>query len=253
MPTNYGYFYRMNTSAFLFDLNGTMIDDMYYHIKAWHGIMNRLGAEISLEKMKEECYGKNEELLERIFPGRFNQTEKLQLGTEKETKYRADYKAELRLLPGLQTFLEKAKWEGIKMVIGSAAIMDNIDFVLDGLNIRHYFYAIVSADHVEQSKPNPETYLKCVEFLQLDKRDCIVFEDTPKGVETARNAGLHAVVINTMHTPTEFENYPNIKGFAKDYTNIESTLLKEFFQQKEYDGIAPVIQHPSPKSNYTSQ
>ena len=38
--------------AFLFDLNGTMIDDMHYHIKAWHGILNALGANISLERMK---------------------------------------------------------------------------------------------------------------------------------------------------------------------------------------------------------
>jgi beta-phosphoglucomutase-like phosphatase (HAD superfamily) len=44
--------------AFLFDLNGTMIDDVPYHIKAWHTILNNLGANISMERMEEECYGK---------------------------------------------------------------------------------------------------------------------------------------------------------------------------------------------------
>jgi beta-phosphoglucomutase len=62
--------------AFLFDLNGTMIDDMGYHIKAWHTILNNLGADISLERTKQECYGKNHELLERIFPGRFSEARK---------------------------------------------------------------------------------------------------------------------------------------------------------------------------------
>ena len=62
--------------AFLFDLNGTMINDMPYHISAWHRIMNELGANISLERMKEECYGKNHEVIERIFPGRFTDGEK---------------------------------------------------------------------------------------------------------------------------------------------------------------------------------
>ena len=62
--------------AFLFDLNGTMIDDMGYHIKAWHTILTNLGADISLERTKEECYGKNNELLERIFPGRFYESQK---------------------------------------------------------------------------------------------------------------------------------------------------------------------------------
>jgi beta-phosphoglucomutase len=57
--------------AFIFDLNGTMIDDMAYHIRAWHGLLNELGAPLTLEEVKLQCYGKNHELLERIFPGRF--------------------------------------------------------------------------------------------------------------------------------------------------------------------------------------
>ena len=73
--------------AFLFDLNGTMINDMPYHINAWYRILNGLGANISMEKMKDECYGKNHELLERIFPGRFCIEEKNRLSLEKERKY----------------------------------------------------------------------------------------------------------------------------------------------------------------------
>jgi beta-phosphoglucomutase len=75
-----------NYKALLFDLNGTMIDDMGYHIKAWHRILNELGANLSMERVKEECYGKNHELLERVFPGRFNQEEKDKLSIEKETQ-----------------------------------------------------------------------------------------------------------------------------------------------------------------------
>jgi beta-phosphoglucomutase len=66
----------MAIKAFLFDLNGTMIDDMQYHITAWHEILNKLGANLSIERVKEECYGKNNELLERIFPGRFTKEQK---------------------------------------------------------------------------------------------------------------------------------------------------------------------------------
>ena len=62
--------------AFLFDLNGTMINDMAYHIRAWHRILNELGANLSMERVRQECYGKNHELLDRIFPGRFSVEEK---------------------------------------------------------------------------------------------------------------------------------------------------------------------------------
>ncbi|WP_114790890.1 HAD family phosphatase [Niabella yanshanensis] len=202
--------------AFLFDLNGTMIDDMDYHIKAWYRILNELGAEISTERTKEECYGKNHELLDRVFPGRFSVEEKNQMSIEKEKQYQQEFKPHLKLLPGLPEVLEDYHRKGIKMAIGSAAIMFNIDFVLDGLGIRHYFHAIVSADDVVSSKPDPETYLKCAELLHTSPSDCLVFEDAPKGVDAAANAGMDCFVLTTMHHKNEFAQ-SNIIGFASDF------------------------------------
>ena len=204
---------------FLFDLNGTMIDDMHYHITAWHDILNQLGAGITMEKMKEECYGKNEELLERTFPGRFTAEEKSYMSLEKEKAYQQAYRPELSLIMGLPRFLQKAKKQKVGMAIGSAAIRFNIDFVLDGLNIRPFFGAIVSADDVQHSKPHPETYLACAGLLNAPPSECIVFEDSPKGVASAANAGMQAVVINTMHTREEFEGHNNIICFIDDYTD----------------------------------
>ena len=210
----------INKKAYLFDLNGTMIDDMSYHIRAWHRILNELGANISLERMKEECYGKNNELLERMFPGRFSEVEKNSMSFEKEKQYQTEFKPHLQLLPGLQIFLEQSYQAGIKMAIGSAAIMFNIDFVLDNLNIRHYFDAIISADNVTESKPHPETYLNCAAQLNISAADCLVFEDVPKGVEAALNAGMESVVITLMHEKEDFLQYKNVDRFIKDYREL---------------------------------
>ena len=210
--------------AFLFDMNGTMIDDMQYHIQAWHRILNDLGANISISRMKEECYGKNHELLERIFPGRFTLAEKDQMSYQKETQYQEHFRPYLKLLEGLHTFLGKAHASGIKTAIGSAAIMYNINFVLDGLNIRSYIDTIISADDVTFSKPHPETFLKCAERLNVYPEDCIVFEDAPKGAEAAYNAHMDCLVITTLHQPHEFAHLNNIIGFIDDYNE---SLLKE--------------------------
>jgi beta-phosphoglucomutase family hydrolase len=211
--------------AFLFDLNGTMIDDMQYHIKAWHGILNELGANISMERMKEECYGKNDELLERMFPGRFTEEEKQAMSLEKEKQYQQQFKPYLKLLPGLDMFLDTAKSNNIPMAIGSAAIMFNIDFVLNNLHLRHYIQAIVSADDVAISKPDPETFLKCAEQLQVQPADCIVFEDSPKGVESAARAGMKAVVLTTMHEEHEFAADDHILLYMKDFTDERLSKL----------------------------
>lgn len=205
--------------AFLFDLNGTMIDDMQYHIKAWHGILNELGANISLERMMEECYGKNDELLERMFPGRFSEEEKQTMSLEKEKQYQQQFKPYLKLLPGLQEFLEEAHQQDIKMAIGSAAIMFNIDFVLDGLDLRHYIQAIVSADDVAVSKPDPETFLACAQLLDIAPENCIVFEDSPKGVESAKRAGMNVVVLTTLHEAHEFDGIDHVLMCVKDFTD----------------------------------
>jgi beta-phosphoglucomutase len=207
-------------AAFIFDMNGTMIDDMQYHITAWHRILNSLGANISLERMKAECYGKNHELLERIFPGRYSNEEKDTMSLEKEKQYQQEFRPHLKLIKGLPLLLEQSHKAGIKMAIGSAAITYNINFVLNGLNIRKYFDAIVSADDVIDSKPHPETFAKCAEQLGLPAARCLVFEDSPKGVEAALNAGMDCLVITTMHTADEFDSYSNVISCVPDYRAV---------------------------------
>jgi len=214
--------------AFLFDLNGTMIDDMEFHAKAWYSILNDdLNAGLSYADVKREMYGKNRELLHRIFGNeRFTPEYEDELSLEKERRYQKEYATSLCLIDGLDTFLEKAKAHQIKMAIGSAAIPFNINFVLDGLNIRHYMDAIVSADDVIISKPDPETFVKAAEILGIPPSQCVVFEDAPKGVEAAENANMSCVVLTTMHEKEEFTSYKNIIAFVKDYNDpILATLF----------------------------
>ncbi len=213
--------------SFIFDLNGTMIDDMAYHVRAWHHLLTaELGAVLTSEEVKQEMYGKNSEVMDRIFgKGHFSVEEANRLSLEKEKRYQFEYKPHLKLIKGLENFLEQAFQNQVPMAIGSAAIPFNIDFVLDNLHLRKYFSAIVSADDVKRSKPHPETYLKAAALLHTAPADCLVFEDAPKGVEAAFNAGMHAIVITTMHAKEEFSAYPNVVKYITDYSNGVSALL----------------------------
>ena len=207
--------------AFIFDLNGTMIHDMEFHARAWQQLLNEeLGAHFTYAEVKPQMYGKNAEVLVRMFgPDRFTVPEMTRLSLDKEKHYQQGFLPHLALLPGLREFLEAAHQKGIRMAIGSAAIPFNIDFVLDNLHIRHYFGAIVSADDVTLSKPHPETFLKAAAQLGVAPADCLVFEDVPKGVEAARNAGMQAVVLTTTHEAHEFATLSNVLGFASDFTD----------------------------------
>lgn len=212
----------MASTAFLFDLNGTIVDDMAYHKKVWyHVLVNELGAKMSFEQVAAEMYGKNSELLDRVFgKGHFSPEQVQEIEMAKERKYQEIYRPVMKPLPGLMDFLEAARSAGIPLAIGSAAIPFNIDFVLDELQIRSYFSSIVSAFDVPVSKPNPDVFLKGAQDLGVAPENCIVFEDAPKGVEAAANAGMKAVAITTMHTEEEFSSYNNIIAYTSDYKTL---------------------------------
>lgn len=211
----------IRAKAFIFDMNGTMIDDMQYHSDAWFNILTgEMGSTLTREQVKAEMYGKNSELLERVFgPDKFSREQMDAYSLKKEEAYQKAFLPSLKLIDGLDSFLKRARDSNIQMAIGSAAIPFNINFVLDGLHLHHYFKAIVSADDVEISKPHPETFLKCASLMHVQPEDCIVFEDAPKGVEAALNAGMKAIVLTTMHSKDEFTQYPNVLAYIKDYND----------------------------------
>lgn len=198
-----------------------MVNDMDFHTRAWYKVLNEdLGAGLSWEAVHREMYGKNEELLVRVFGrNRFSAGEMKRLSMAKEQLYQSSFLPHLALLPGLSAFLEQSARHHIALGIGSAAIRDNINFVIDNTGVRSLFASIVAAEDVEQSKPHPETFLKGAEQLGVAPGACIVFEDAPKGVEAARNAGMQAVVLTTMHEAEAFAAYDNVRFFISDYTD----------------------------------
>jgi len=220
---------KRNPEAFLFDLNGTMIDDMQYHLEVWFEVITKdLGANLTREEVRSQMYGKNEEVLIRIFgESRFRQFNFEAISQAKEERYQEIYKPHLQLLPGLPDFLQSTKEKKIKMAIGSAAPPFNIDFVLDNLKIRDYFQAVVSGVDVVESKPHPEVFLKAAKSLGVKPSSCIVFEDAPKGVEAAANAGIECVVVTTMHDANEFTAYKNVRLFIKDF--LDPSLSTHLF------------------------
>src|ERR1700743_3991087 len=96
--------------AFIFDLNGTMINDMEYHTKAWMNLLNdELGGTFTWDEVKQQMYGKNPEVLVRMFgPERFTIDEMNACSFAKEERYQQEYLPQLALLPGLAELLDRA-------------------------------------------------------------------------------------------------------------------------------------------------
>jgi beta-phosphoglucomutase len=207
--------------AIIFDMDGTMIDNMMVHHRAWQKQLSIEGYDYSLSEIINEFHGKNLEILERVFGEKYDEEQRLKFSNDKEAMYREMFRHDLKLIDGLHELLATAYENEIPMGIGTAAQYANVNMVLDQLNIRNYFDAIVADVDVEKGKPNPEVFLKVAEKLGVKPENCLVFEDSPVGAKTAENAGMKVIILATTHKPAEFENYTTLVKCIKDYTEIE--------------------------------
>lgn len=208
----------------IFDMDGTMVDNMMVHHEAWQRKLASLGIELSMAEVKEHIHGVNEEILERLFGNRFTPEERKRIAWEKELEYREIFADRLQLIHGLDLFLAETHHAGIAMAIGTAAPPENVDFVLDRLNLRSYFTGIIHARHVSKGKPDPETFVMAAQTIGVPVRNCLVFEDSLAGAKTAKNAGCHAVIVTSTHAREEFQEFDHILKFINDFSEI---TLKE--------------------------
>src|SRR5260370_32548646 len=99
------------------------------------------------------------------------------------------------MVPGIGDFLSRHAHRATALVTNADPA--NVDFVLDGLDLRRYFRAIVTGDDVARPKPHPDIYLRAAEILNTEPRKCLVFEDSPIGVASALAAGMKVVGVST--------------------------------------------------------
>jgi HAD superfamily hydrolase (TIGR01509 family) len=204
----------------IFDLDGTMVDNMMIHHQAWQRKLSTLGMEFTIQEVMEQIHGINEEIVLRLFGDRFTEQERAQISWDKELEYRNIFKQDLKLIEGLPEFLQEVKDSGIPMAIGTAAPPENVDFVLDNLNIRNYFSSVLHSRNVSKGKPDPQIFVDSAKNLDVPIEDCVVFEDRLVGALAAQNAGCPAIVVTTTHQQPEFVHFPHILKFIKDYQGL---------------------------------
>ena len=187
--------------AFIFDMDGTLADTMPYHQLAWDALFADMGITVDRDDFFQWSAGPtNREILPRLLGADFSMDELLAASEKKEAHYRELYRPALSTIAGAVPFLQRTLDAGYLRAVGTAAPPGNVDLVLDGLNQRDYFQAVVGAIDVSHGKPDPEIFLLAAEKLGAAPADCVVFEDTPAGIKAARRAGMSCVVVTTTLT-----------------------------------------------------
>ncbi|MFY0687494.1 MAG: HAD family phosphatase [Cyclobacteriaceae bacterium] len=211
--------------AAIFDMDGTMVDNMNVHHKAWQKKLSQYGMDLTFDEVKEKVHGINEEILERLFGDKYTPEQRKQISWEKEEAYREIFLDQLALIDGLPDFMDQLDRKGIIMSVASAAPPENVDFVLDNLALRDRFQTILHSRDVKNGKPHPEIYLKTCELLGIAPTDGVVFEDSPTGAKSAEAAGCRIVIVTTTHERDEFDGISGILTFIKDFEKLDLEIF----------------------------
>ena len=215
------------SNAVIFDMDGVLVDNFRYHLMAWEKFCSRHGKSISADDFLEYVFGgSNADHLAFIFKKELPAGKIAGYSAEKELIYRYLYHDNLVLLPGLKELLADLKTAGIPMAIATSAERANVDFILAETGIQEFFTAIADASMVRRGKPDPEVFLKAAAMLKTDPGDCVVFEDTLKGIDAALHAKMKVIGVATTHHRAELTEAHKV---ISDFTEIDISIILKLF------------------------
>ncbi len=216
--------------AFLFDLDGTLIDSMPHHQSAWDAWYARRGLPMDSNEFFASTAGRsNAEILADLFPAA--SVDALEaMADEKDAIYREFAARSLGLIGGAREFVDAARIGGLRLAVCTASTPLNMALAFELHGIDGWVDAITSPADGLRGKPHPDIFLEAARRLGLAPHDCIVFEDAPLGIEAARRAGMQAVALTTTLAADAFAGFDNVLAIAPDFTTL---ALADLMQQHE--------------------
>ncbi len=218
---------QLTIQGILFDVDGTLIDNMMVHHRAWQRHLKDLGLDYTLERVKAEIHGVNLEILEKIFGDKYTHEERVRMSAEKETAYRKIFIDEFtdNIVPGALEFINAAHRLGVPMAVGTAGPKENAFFALDNLGVRDKMGHVVHSGMVAKGKPDPEVFQQAADGIDVRLQDCLIFEDSVTGAKAANNAGAPVVVLTTTHQESEFTDL-EVVDFRPDFSGLRISKVK---------------------------
>lgn len=213
--------------ALIFDMDGTIVDNMDFHTQAWIAFFARRGKTIEPDAFFRDTAGRQgKEILRHYIGEDLNDDELATLNHEKEGLYRELYGPHRRTIPGFDAFIEAGAARGWKLAVATSASPGSARFILDEMDLRPRFDAVVVGTvDVPRGKPHPDVFLKAADRCETMPAQCIVFEDAPLGVEAARRAGMRAVVLTTTLPAEAFAEFDNVVAIVNDFTQLDVESL----------------------------
>jgi beta-phosphoglucomutase len=207
----------MNKKGFIFDLDGVIVDTAKYHFLAWKRLAKSLDIDFTEEENEQLKGVSRVKSLEKILSwgnktiseNKF--TELMAKKNEEYLSYIADMGSD-EILPDVPRVLNTLIAKQQPISLGSAS--KNARIILDRVDLKKHFDAIVDGNDVSKAKPDPEVFLIAAKLLNMKPENCVVFEDSVAGVEAANTANMISIGIGSKdvlgHAQYVFKDFKEI-------------------------------------------
>jgi beta-phosphoglucomutase len=189
----------------IFDLDGTIVDNMPIHIEAFAIFAERHGLpRLTLDDRKRLDGRRNSEIFPDLFGRPLTGADQQAFAEEKEALYRGLSIGRLAPVDGFIRLLGRLDAHAVPVAIATSAPPENVTHTLAELGLSSRLTCIVRGDQVTRGKPFPDVFLAAASRLGVAPADCVAFEDAPVGIIAARAAGMRTVAVTNSFTPDVF-------------------------------------------------
>lgn len=175
-------------------MDGLLVDSESLYLKATAEVLATVGVEISREWYMRENLAKGTSTFDLAVEKGVSQEEIERLRTRRHDRYAEILQAELRTMDGVPEVLELLRGK-LFMGIVTSSHKSHFNVIMEKTGLRKYFSFFITGDDVEHTKPHPEPYLKALKLSGLQPSECLVLEDSCRGVQAAKAAGLTCFAI----------------------------------------------------------
>ena len=209
----------------IFDMDGVLFDTESIYLKVWKNVFRKYGY-----KMTKDIYSQviatGRENVKKVFLREFGAELPIEkMYREKDIALKEEIEKQVYIKEGAVEILTYLKNKNYKVALATSSDRERMNKQLEKASIREYFDEIVCRDEVENTKPNPEIYLKVADKLNVKPKNCLVIEDSLAGVKAAYKANMKVLHVEDLKKADN-----EIKKYCYKIFNNLLEIKEEIFQ-----------------------
>jgi HAD superfamily hydrolase (TIGR01509 family) len=222
--------------AIIFDMDGVLIDSHKAHKAAWRGFIHSLGKQISESELDFVLDGRKREEILSHFLGELSHEQLQEYGRLKDDCFQKN-SSSIRVLPGLRKFLRALEREGIVKAVATSASLKRTNIMLEQLELRDHFRAIVTGSDVPNGKPDPAIFRIAAQRIGVAPAETLVIEDAVSGVRGAKAAGMRCLGVTSTKRFQQLRD-AGADEVIRNFNEISVERLRSLFSEQGKQPVA---------------